>query len=89
MSWTLVEEDIPNENGYYWTFIVGKKPKLCRFENDSFGLGDDDFNIVAWEPCEPPSLQDLKDRLGSRLCISQASVNTDVDSSRLCQNLAS
>jgi len=87
MNWTLVEEDLPSKNGHYLVYLVKKGPILSYFENDSFGLGDDDYNVLAWQQFKPLCKPDVNCFFQNQLCTSPTPDHTDVDSSTLYRNL--
>jgi len=53
MKWTNIIEALPENGSIVYARIEGKPNLLCKFKNDSFGLGDDDFNVVSWRYAIP------------------------------------
>ena len=49
MNWTKINDELP-EDGYLVFVKIGRKKvdTLCKYNNDSFGLGDLDFEVSKW-----------------------------------------
>ena len=56
LNWTNIINELPEEGSIVFVRIGRKKTDiLCRFRNDSFGLGDDDFQVSKWRYVVPPN----------------------------------
>ena len=87
MNWISLEDAFPEENGLYWVIIESKGVILRLYDNDSFGLGDDDFNVLAWQQFRSPCKPDVKGFFQNQLCTSPELDHRDVDSSILYRHL--
>lgn len=89
MKWHQLDEGLPSEKSLVWVYIEGKGVILRLYDNDSFGLGDDDFNVLVWQEFSCPHKPDLKNLCQNQLYTSQEQDRINVDSLILYQNLAS
>lgn len=87
MKWTPIDDDLPKEKSLCWAYIENKGVILRLYDNDSFGLGDDDYSVLAWQEFRSPRKPDVKDFFQSQLCTSPELDRIDVDSSTLYQSL--
>lgn len=85
MKWIKINEDLPNDGDMVCVKIPNKKPFICIYKNDSFGLGDTDFQVSCWCLLKP---LDLTDHLYSLQSISRVLGHTNADSLGLQQRLA-
>jgi len=84
MEWIEIEEDLPFENAMVYAELPRKKIVWCIYQNDSFGLGDNDFDVIRWQYAMLPDLKHQNCNLRSTL---QAEDHKDVYSSELRLNL--
>lgn len=60
MNWTSILNDFPEEGSIVFVRIERKNSHfLCKFKNDSFGLGDEDFRVLEWRYAIPPKSENL------------------------------
>jgi len=59
MNWNYLDE-LPENGSLVWVKIPGKRPIVRLFQNDSFGLGDRDFEVTAWANYQGQLLCDLE-----------------------------
>lgn len=48
MEWISIVCDIPPEGAIVYAYVHRKATLLCKYVNDSFGLGDLDFDVTKW-----------------------------------------
>ena len=48
MTWTNIEEDFPTDQDLVCVKLERGDVAICRYRNDSFGLGDTDFEVTQW-----------------------------------------
>ena len=41
-------DELPENGSLVWVKLPGEKPIVRLYQNDSFGLGDRDFEVVGW-----------------------------------------
>lgn len=88
MDWTKIHEEFPEEGSYVCAKMENKKDALlCRYKNDSFGLGDDDFKIKSWRYLLPPMPQNPKRQNRNPQSTSRDEDRINADSSALLQHL--
>jgi hypothetical protein len=47
MYWNSLDE-LPENGSLVWVKLPGERPLVRLFQNDSFGLGERDFEVTAW-----------------------------------------
>ena len=47
MNWKNLDE-LPENGSLVWVKLPGEKPIVRLFHNDSFGLGDRDYDVNGW-----------------------------------------
>lgn len=63
MNWKNLPE-LPDDMSVVMAKIKGRKElTLCTYKNKSFGIGEDDSNVVSWTYIVRQRLRDLKSRL--------------------------
>jgi hypothetical protein len=82
MKWIKLDEALPENDTLCWVNLAGEDPLLCLYANDSFGLGDDDFKILAWKEARVILNRPKEDRYCSPESTSQEPDHTYADSSR-------
>ena len=85
MNWINIEEDLPIDEDLVCVKTERGETTVCRFRNDSFGLGDQDFSVVEWRSIQHPDQVCQMQRPQS---IAQAWDHKGADFSRLRQHLA-
>ena len=65
MKWTEIEEDFPEEGEVVCVVGPTKDSLVCVYENDSFGLGDYDFQVTRWRHILLDDLKRLNYNRGS------------------------
>lgn len=89
MKWIKIKDDLPIEGSFVLARIENKKHSLlCRYKNDSFGLGDDDFKVDSWKYIIAPMQHDPTIHTHNLQSTSQAEDHINVYSSGLQQRLA-
>jgi hypothetical protein len=53
MKWNNIDEGFPDNGAILWVKIPGLQDILCKFRDDSFGLGDLDFKVIKWRYAIP------------------------------------
>lgn len=48
MNWINIEEDFPIDQDLVCVKLERGDVAICRYRNDSFGLGDNDFEVIQW-----------------------------------------
>jgi len=48
MNWINIEEDFPVDQDLVCVKLERGDVAICRYRNDSFGLGDSDFDVIQW-----------------------------------------
>lgn len=43
-----IKDELPDNNMICWVYIPGRGLLLTEYQNDSFGLGDEDFKVTMW-----------------------------------------
>ena len=41
-------DELPENGSLVWVKLPGEKPLVRLFQNDSFGLGERDFEVIGW-----------------------------------------
>ena len=41
-------DELPENGSLVWVKLPGEKPIVRLYQNDSFGLGDRDFEVTGW-----------------------------------------
>jgi hypothetical protein len=49
MKWNSLDE-LPDNGSLVWVKLPNQDPIVRLFHNDSFGLGERDFQIIGWIP---------------------------------------
>lgn len=60
MNGIKITEELPENGSIVYAKMEGSPELLCKFKNDSFGLGDDDFKIISWRYAIPVLVTNLK-----------------------------
>ena len=47
MKWNSLDE-LPENGSLVWVKLPGERPIIRLFQNDSFGLGERDFEVIGW-----------------------------------------
>ena len=89
MNWISINQDLPANGTLCWAFIPGKGIILRLYEEDSFNLGESDFEVTHWQAFSKPQYPHLNALLQNLLSTSQADHHTGLCSSVLTKNLAS
>lgn len=54
MEWIKITDELPiNGSIVYAKTASQSQGFLCKFKNDSFGLGDHDFKVIEWRYLYP------------------------------------
>ncbi len=62
MNWNDINDELPSDNTIVYA-MLGNVEALCRYKNDSFGLGDADFKVKKWRYAVPSlPAKDLRSR---------------------------
>ena len=61
MNWNYLDE-LPENGSLVWVKLPGERPIVRLFQNDSFGLGDRDFEVTAWANYQGQVAYDLEHR---------------------------
>jgi hypothetical protein len=80
-------DELPENNSLVWVKLPGKRPFVRLYQNDSFGLGDRDFEVIGWSNYRHQSFSYLKHHDYKPLSIRPASDHTCQDFSELSLNL--
>jgi hypothetical protein len=51
-------DELPENNTLVWVKLPGEKLIMRLYQNDSFGLGDRDFEVIGWSNCPQQPLGD-------------------------------
>ena len=51
-------DELPENGSLVWVKLYGLRPFKTIYENDSFGLGDRDFEVTGWSNCLEQPLAD-------------------------------
>jgi len=88
MDWININEDLPENGTLCWVFVPRKEILLRVFQEDSFNLGDDDYQVTHWQPFSKPQYPDIHDLRQNPESISLAVGHKVVCFSGLSRNLA-
>jgi len=86
MKWNTIDE-LPENGSLVWVKLPGEKPIVRLFQNDSFGLGERDFEVVKWSHFRGQSLSDQECPDYKRQSIRRALDHTFRNSSEWSLNL--
>lgn len=53
MDWNEISDGLPEEGAMVYATLVNSRTVLCIFRDDSFGLHDDDINVIKWAYLAP------------------------------------
>lgn len=67
MNWINIDEDLPSNGSKVCVKLSNNKSIVCTYKNDSFGLGDLDFQVLKWMPFMQLDLRRLNYNLRSTL----------------------
>lgn len=87
MNWISIINEIPPNGAIVFARTKGKTELLCKFTNDSFGIGDMDFEVVKWRYAVPPTKEGQAFRHYTPRSTSHTEDHKDVYSLELLQNL--
>lgn len=86
MNWIPLDE-LPENGCLVWVKLPNQDPTVRLFENDSFGLGERDFQVIGWIPYQCPTAQRLNSRDHKLLSTLQAWDRNNQHSSELSLSL--
>lgn len=86
MKWNTLDE-LPENGSLVRVKLPGKRPFLCLYQNDSFGLGDKDFEITDWLPYQLRTFRYLRNHHYKPKSTQQAWDHSNLHSSELSLNL--
>lgn len=87
MNWIDILEELPDNGTIVYVMIVNKIEIMCLYNNDSFGLGDHDYNVTKWRLAFPYSKADPKHPYYSPRSTSHTADHRGAYSSRLSPSL--
>lgn len=88
MKWININKDFPAEGSIVFVRIENIDGEmLCKFKNDSFGLGDLDFNVTKWRYAIPNVSTNLKSPYYNLQSTSHTEDRKDAYSLELLENL--
>ena len=81
-------DELPENGSLVWVKLPGERPIVRLYQNDSFGLGDRDFEVNGWSYYQSQRLENPKPHYYNPLSTSRAGDHINQDVSGLFLNLA-
>jgi hypothetical protein len=54
MKWIKVDSDLPDDQTLVWVKLPHEEPIVRLYQNDSFGLGERDYEVTYWSEYKSP-----------------------------------
>ena len=86
MKWNSLDE-LPENGSLVWVKLPGERPLVRLYQNDSFGLGQRDYEVTEWMLYQGQTFQYLKSHAGKPLSIRRVSDHSNPGSSEWSLNL--
>lgn len=86
MNWNSLDE-LPENGSLVWVKLPGEDPLVRLYENDSFGLGQRDYEVTAWTNYRGQSLYYLESHDYRPLSTRRVSDRSNQHSLELTLNL--
>jgi hypothetical protein len=80
-------DELPENGSLVWVKLPGERAIIRLYQNDSFGLGDRDFEVIGWHYYQGQTFQYLKHHDYKPLSTRRAWDHSTLHSSELSLSL--